>query len=338
MRHPLAALLLMASTAFLAACAGGVPPATNPPTATAGEAPAVSANLERALVLGGGGPVGVAWETGMLKGLRDAGGDVSQADLVVGTSAGAIVGAQIRSGKALDSMYDALLATASGPAAPSGTDPGFDPAYAAQAQQPIRRALGTAPEVTPTLRIEVGQKALAATKVIPEDGWIRSITMSYLAGIHTWPSQPLKIAAGDVTDGTIRFFDGSQGVSIERAVAASSALPGQRAPVTIGDRRYMDGFVGGDNIDGAAGAAILLILAPGSTTEAPGVFAKAQIDQARSLGSRVLYIAPDPEARAAMGTNNADLTKRAPAVQAGARQSAKVAADVKTFWTGSASP
>ena len=58
-----------------------------------------------ALVLSGGGVTGVAWETGLLKGLRDAGLDLTGADLIVGTSAGSIVGTQIAAGLNLDAMY-----------------------------------------------------------------------------------------------------------------------------------------------------------------------------------------------------------------------------------------
>ena len=52
----------------------------------------------RALVLGGGGVTGIAWMTGLLAGLAEAGTDLTSADLVVGTSAGSVVGAQILSG------------------------------------------------------------------------------------------------------------------------------------------------------------------------------------------------------------------------------------------------
>ncbi len=45
-----------------------------------------------ALVLGGGGVTGIAWEIGILKGLADAGVDLTGADLVIGTSAGSVVG------------------------------------------------------------------------------------------------------------------------------------------------------------------------------------------------------------------------------------------------------
>src|SRR5919199_1718799 len=47
----------------------------------------------RALVLGGGGITGIAWELGLLAGLRRLGTDLGDADLIVGTSAGAYVGA-----------------------------------------------------------------------------------------------------------------------------------------------------------------------------------------------------------------------------------------------------
>ena len=58
-----------------------------------------------ALVLGGGGVAGVAWETGLLVGLAEAGIDVRNADLFVGTSAGSTVAAQITSGRPLDELF-----------------------------------------------------------------------------------------------------------------------------------------------------------------------------------------------------------------------------------------
>ena len=63
----------------------------------------------RALVLAGGGVTGIAWEVGIAKGLADAGVDRTDADLIVGTSAGSTVGAQLRSGKPVDDLYAAQL-------------------------------------------------------------------------------------------------------------------------------------------------------------------------------------------------------------------------------------
>ena len=60
---------------------------------------------QTALVLGGGGITGIAWELGILKGLADAGVDLSGADRVIGTSAGSVVGAQVTSGAPLDDLY-----------------------------------------------------------------------------------------------------------------------------------------------------------------------------------------------------------------------------------------
>src|SRR5260370_22782556 len=63
----------------------------------------------RALVLGGGGVAGVAWELGILTGLHDTGVDVRGADVIIGTSAGSVVGAQIASGTNLESLFASQL-------------------------------------------------------------------------------------------------------------------------------------------------------------------------------------------------------------------------------------
>lgn len=59
----------------------------------------------RALVLGGGGVAGIAWMTGLLAGLAEAGQDVTGADVIIGTSAGAAVAAQVGSGLPLDALF-----------------------------------------------------------------------------------------------------------------------------------------------------------------------------------------------------------------------------------------
>ena len=69
----------------------------------------------RALVLGGGGVTGVAWEIGLITGLAGLGIDLAAADVIIGTSAGSVVGADIASGQQLEALYQAQLA----PPAPS---------------------------------------------------------------------------------------------------------------------------------------------------------------------------------------------------------------------------
>lgn len=68
--------------------------------------------MATALVLGAGGPTGVAWELGILAGLADKGVDVTDADTVIGTSAGSAVGAQLTAGLPIEQLYQAQLARA----------------------------------------------------------------------------------------------------------------------------------------------------------------------------------------------------------------------------------
>src|SRR6266566_6209822 len=77
----------------------------------------------RALVLGGGGVTGIAWETGLIAGLAGLGIDLAAADVIIGTSAGSVVGADIASGQEFEALYQAQLAPpAPEPAARIGWD------------------------------------------------------------------------------------------------------------------------------------------------------------------------------------------------------------------------
>ena len=64
---------------------------------------------QRALVLAGGGLAGIAWETGVLLGISDEAPEVGQAllgsDVLLGTSAGSAVAAQISSGMPLGELF-----------------------------------------------------------------------------------------------------------------------------------------------------------------------------------------------------------------------------------------
>src|SRR5215471_14410608 len=73
--------------------------------------------MRRGVVLGGGGIAGVAWEAGIVIGLRRAGVDLSSADVIVGTSAGAIVGAHVAFGTDLQALAAMALAPAGAGAA-----------------------------------------------------------------------------------------------------------------------------------------------------------------------------------------------------------------------------
>ena len=68
----------------------------------------MSSHKSKALVLSGGGITGIAWELGLLRGLEEGGVDFNDLDLIVGTSAGSSVGAQITSGLNLEELYQLL--------------------------------------------------------------------------------------------------------------------------------------------------------------------------------------------------------------------------------------
>jgi len=192
----------------------------------------------------------------MLKGLKDAGIDLPRADLVVGTSGGATLSTQLRGGRPLDGLYNASVAPPSAPAS-AASQPAYDKAYEKEVDQPVISAT----EITQALRLDTARRALAATQVISEDAQIKA-TAAALGDIHDWPQQPLKLSAIDATDGSVRLFDKTQAVPIERTLAAATAKPGQVAPITIGDRRYTDGTVNGTNVDAAAGYGTIVALVP----------------------------------------------------------------------------
>lgn len=77
----------------------------------------------RALVLSGGGLVGVAWESGLLAGLSESGVDLAGADLIVGTSAGSFVGAQVAVGRSASSIVDSIVAADPGQLLSAGGRP-----------------------------------------------------------------------------------------------------------------------------------------------------------------------------------------------------------------------
>jgi NTE family protein len=268
---------------------------------------------DHALVLGGGGVAGIAWMTGVLAGLTDAGQDVTGADVIIGTSAGATVAAQIGSGLPLDELFARQ------------TDP------ALQAKEiPVELNLdklaadwaGMMAGVTSAgdaLR-RVGAYALAAPTV-PEAERL-AVIESRLPS-HEWPSRRIVLVAVEAETGEAVEFDGESGASLVDAVAASCAVPGIWPPVTIDGRRYIDGGVrSSDNADLAGGSERIVVISPlgyDSPIASPMPLREA-VGQLRARGAEVIVIAPDQASLSAMGANPLDPSTRAPAAEAGRAQ------------------
>lgn len=273
----------------------------------------------RALVLGGGGVTGIAWELGVVAGLADAGVDVVGADLVVGTSAGATVAAQITTGP-LAPLVDAQLAEETAEiAAVLDLDLLIE----------IFLLLEDRSSSSDDRRAQVGARALAAATV-PEA--VRRAVIAARLPHHRWPDQPVLLTAVDAHSDAFRTFDASSGVDLVDAVAASCAVPAVWPPVTIGDRRYVDGGVrSSTNADLAAGHDVVVVLTPMAETMTPGV--DRELDALRAGGAEVVVVRADDEALDRMGDNPLDPARRGPAVREGRRQGAAAVASVSRAWT-----
>lgn len=201
----------------------------------------------RALVLGGGGPVGRGWEIGLVTGLRSLGVELAEADLVVGTSAGAIVGAQLKLGRDLHMLLGpAPATTASSSTIAAETAPVTAPAPSppdliAQLTEARRRAVTSAdPEAEYR---SIGQLSVS-TPTISEHEFVSGPRFASFAQCDTWPPGVL-ITSTDVETGQAQVWTAASGVSLQKAIASSTALPGAFPPVTVGagKERYMDGGV-----------------------------------------------------------------------------------------------
>jgi NTE family protein len=275
---------------------------------------------ERALVLGGGGVTGVAWELGLLAGLAELGVDLTDADLVVGTSAGSVVGADVTSGVSLAELYEAQLAP------PAGE-------ITARLELKVIAKLSWAmfgSRDPVKARARIGKMALASRTVSEAE---RRKVIAARLPVHDWPDSKLLIAAVDAESGEFTVFDAASGVGLVDAVGASCAVPGVWPPVTIGERRYVDGGMrSAANVDLAAGYERVVVVAP--LTRGFGHM-QSVARQVAGLGTEVqtAVVEPDEAALKAIGRNVLDPARRAPAARAGHVQAAREAERVAAVWT-----
>jgi NTE family protein len=277
-----------------------------------------------ALVLGGGGITGIAWEVGVLAGLAEAGVDLTGADLVVGTSAGSVVGAQLTSGADLEMLFARQLEPPTGEQAARMTR-----AALARYAWAVLRSRGD----DVGFRRRVGALALAAEQagLTPTEQERLDVIGSRLVS-REWPDRDLRVTAVDAQSGEFRVLDRTSGVPLLQAVAASCAVPGVYPPVTIDGRRYVDGGMrSAANADLAEGCDRVVVLAPIPR----GVGPLASVDaQVTGMVARVAVVSPDEAARRAIGRNVLDPAARAGSARAGRAQAAGVAAEVTEVWQG----
>jgi NTE family protein len=295
----------------------------------------VRAAGERALVLGGGGSTGNAWLIGVIAGLFDAGLDVTEADLVIGTSAGSTAAAQIAGATATELLAAILAAAPRHRTGPVGSDGGRVPIRPAADHMERTSKIIAAAEDSADMRRRMGAAALdmdAASDGSGQARW-RATVAARLPGQH-WPQRTVLVTAVDAHTGEPVVFDRHSGVDLVDAVAASCA---SGFAYRIGDNRYIDGgYRRNENADLAAGYARVLVLSPfGGRTRTPlewGVHLAAQVDELRARGSRVETIFPDSNSEHMFGANAMDLSLRPPAARAGYNQGRALAEQLTEFW------
>ena len=283
--------------------------------------------MSRALVLGGGGVVGIAWETGFLEGCREEGVELSEAELVIGTSAGAITGARLLCDVSVEQAQQAALGVTGPTAAGLPTE----------AVAEIFRTWASMTGADPRAARQIGALAGQAQG----DGSAYAALVG--AGLPGWPaSTELRIAAVDIETGERVVFAGDSQVSLASALGASAAVPGVFPPVAINGRRYMDGQVhSATNADLALDPAFDTVVVAAPTNEVTGrrlgVLAERcleqECDQLRAAGKRVVQCLPRDADREAFGKGLMDGAAFASARSAGHAQGKALArSELKSLW------
>ncbi|HKU28990.1 MAG TPA: patatin-like phospholipase family protein [Arthrobacter sp.] len=312
-------------------------PSLNQPVSALRADPSSQANSsnKRALVLAGAGSSGNAWEIGLIAGLFHGGLDVTGADLIIGTSAGSTVAAQITSGTPLTELYAPILEEAPHPQAGSAESrrrpvPNIPaPNYMDWSNGIIASAADAS-----DMRRRMGAAALEMDTSNGANGerW-RSVVANRLPNQH-WPAQAVLITAVNARTGEPVVFDSSSGIDLVDAVAASTS---SMAPYSIGEDRYINGgYRRSENADLAAGYGRVLVLSPfGGRTRMPlewGMDLAAQVDELQAGGSVVETVFPDSDAEHMFGANAMDPTLRPPAARAGYEQGKAIAGRLSAFW------
>jgi NTE family protein len=279
---------------------------------------------KRALVLGGGGVAGLAWETGVLQGIADQSPGAARAlldsDVLLGTSAGSAVVAQIGSGSSLEDLFARQVQEISAE---------IDPGVGVDAILDLFLAVLSQPDATVAQkRQRIGAVALA-TETVAES--VRRDVIAQRLPTHSWPERVLRITAIDIATGEFVVFERDSGVDLVDAVAASCAVPGAWPPVTIRDRHYMDGGIGSTiNLDVADDCDMAVVLVPAGVS-APSPFGAGPVSEIAAFGGKAFGIFADDTSLAAFGPNALDPRCRIGSAEAGRAQGRREAAGVAAF-------
>lgn len=297
--------------------------------------------MTRALVLGGGGPVGIAWESGLVAGLAQASVDLGLADFTMGTSAGSFVGARLALGATARTLADPILADQiPGEDRRPGAGGGSAPPDLSKLIQLMGEAQGGLRNPA-EVRAEIGAFALGA-QTMNETAFIESFGHSFSTlPTDAWPERGFACTAVDAETGAFQLWTRESGVGVVRAVASSCSVPGVYPPVTLNGRRYIDGGMRSTtNADMAVGHELVVVVAVrvGTATPAGSVGERiaARLDEEigtlKDGGATVVLITPDEASAEAFGLNLMDFRRRPGAARAGLAQGLAYAKELSAYW------
>jgi NTE family protein len=280
----------------------------------------------RALILAGGGYVASSWEIGLITGMADAGVDVRNADLFVGTSSGARVALDMTSGRALEDIYRGRAGQDRAALEPPSR---VDWAMIRKGVEEAKQAGGSVVEI---LR-RYGALALA---VGVGTGSERRKSVSAQLPLQSWPKQNVLIAAVNAETGERCAFDQNSGIDLVDAVIATTASFGS-PPVLFNGRHYIDGgYYSSDNADLAFAYERVLILALRSPPQAMRLVpVESGVETLRGSGAQVTVVHPDEETLVALVATGGQMNSASgrPAAIAGRLQGQRVASErIAPFW------
>jgi len=273
------------------------------------------------LVMGGGGIVGIAWETGVLAALKDECGlDPTSAAVVMGSSAGSVIGAQAALGHDLDEL---VAVQRRAPSSSNANRPAPD--FSAGPQAEIMQLMSSGRD---DVGARIGALAQHAETALSEDAFVDSFRGMLRS--DEWPAVDLRVTSCDCDTGQGVVWSREDGIELVRAVASSCAIPGFFPTVAFGGRRFMDGPRGKGHtarVLSEARVDVTLFIGPNA---ALGPFARmmdAELSLVRDAGIELVTITGG-EQLAAIGMNLMDVSRRADGVEAGLKDGLAASADV----------
>ena len=283
--------------------------------------------MKTAVVIGCGGTIGGAWTVAALHALAErTGAEPRDADVLQGTSAGAVLVTMIGGGSSIEALVDMQRGVSTDErlirhiaATPSGVPPLPAPALLNVRLLRTQRGLAAATGIAPVGR--------------GDTSWLQRLAEGF-AGPSGWVNHPdSRMVAFDYVLGERVAFGapGAPRASVGEALRASWAVPGWMPPVAIADRHFVDGGAAStasvDLIEADAADEIYVVapMASVSGCRAPGfggfledrVLRRAmsaglwrEVAAVRARGTQVVVISPDSTDLVGLGANFMQRSRR----------------------------